>query len=218
MAKDNSSGPEYLDETLSLLHILEEDKQPSQRGLATRIGVALGLANALVKRCVAKGLIKIQEAPARRYVYYLTPEGFAEKARLVRDYLEISLSFFRRARSEYSALFENLQSDQAPIAVIGDSELAEIAFLSASATGKTIHCFIFPGSNLKQFHGIPVQPSLDSPLAKTCKSFAIADSKAPQALYDSLLESYQDDAILAPTFLRIHRADTVTGPANKSAA
>src|SRR3546814_11880534 len=66
------------------------------------MGVALGLANALLKRCAAKGLVKIQNAPARRYAYYLTPKGFAEKSRLVAEYLEPSLHFFRGSRSQRS--------------------------------------------------------------------------------------------------------------------
>ena len=44
------------------------------------MGVALGLANSYLKRCIRKGFIKITEAPANRYLYYLTPQGFAEKA------------------------------------------------------------------------------------------------------------------------------------------
>ena len=84
---------------VALLDAIGADDQHTQRSLAVRLDVALGLANALLKRCVAKGLVKIQNAPARRYAYYLTPKGFAEKSRLVAEYLETSLNFFRRARS-----------------------------------------------------------------------------------------------------------------------
>jgi DNA-binding MarR family transcriptional regulator len=65
----------------------------NQRKLARQIGISVGLVNALVHRAVHKGLIKIKEAPARRYAYYLTPKGFAEKSRLVAEYLEVSLRF-----------------------------------------------------------------------------------------------------------------------------
>ena len=67
---------------LSLLESVERDGEQTQRRLASELGVALGLINAYLKRCVTKGLMKVSEAPARRYAYYLTPQGFAEKARL----------------------------------------------------------------------------------------------------------------------------------------
>ncbi|MFX5956864.1 hypothetical protein ABTF01_20940, partial [Acinetobacter baumannii] len=62
--------------------------------------VALGLVNTYIKRCVKKGLIKVQQVPSRRYAYFLTPQGFAEKSRLTAEYLAWSLTFFRRARGE----------------------------------------------------------------------------------------------------------------------
>ena len=60
--------------------------------------------NAYLKRCVKKGLVKVSGAPARRYAYYLTPQGFAEKSRLTVEYLSSSFSFFRQAREDCSAV------------------------------------------------------------------------------------------------------------------
>src|SRR5689334_25120424 len=85
---------------IGLLESVERDGAQSQRKLASDLGIALGLVNAYLKRCVKKGLLKVSEAPARRYVYYLTPQGFAEKSKLTVDYLSYSFSFFRQARSD----------------------------------------------------------------------------------------------------------------------
>ncbi|HEY4820142.1 MAG TPA: winged helix-turn-helix transcriptional regulator, partial [Xanthobacteraceae bacterium] len=67
---------------LGLLESVERGGEQSQRRLASELGVALGLVNAYLKRCVNKGLVKVSEAPARRYAYYLTPHGFTEKSLL----------------------------------------------------------------------------------------------------------------------------------------
>ena len=72
----------------------------TQRSLALRLGIAVGLANAYIKRCVRKGWVKAQAVPAKRYAYYLTPKGFSEKSRLVGEYLTSSLGFFRKARAQ----------------------------------------------------------------------------------------------------------------------
>src|SRR5271154_6921509 len=85
---------------LDLLSSVETDGARSQRRIAAELGVALGLVNAYLKRCVKKGLVKVNDAPARRYAYYLTPQGFAEKSRLTVQYLSDSFSFFRKAKGD----------------------------------------------------------------------------------------------------------------------
>src|SRR5271157_788176 len=90
---------------LDLLNSVERDGGQSQRRLASELGIALGLVNAYLRRCVNKGLIKVSHAPARRYVYYLTPQGFAEKSRLTVEYLTSSFSFFRQARADCTQAF-----------------------------------------------------------------------------------------------------------------
>ncbi|NIQ08836.1 MAG: winged helix-turn-helix transcriptional regulator, partial [Gammaproteobacteria bacterium] len=75
--------------TLEILQAIEQNNDVTQRHLASHLGVALGLANSYLKRCVRKGLVKIQHVPANRYLYYLTPKGFAEKSRLTAKYLSI---------------------------------------------------------------------------------------------------------------------------------
>ncbi len=83
--------------TLGILTTVADTTTVSQRGLAKELGIALGLANAYVKRCVRKGLVKMRGAPRNRYAYYLTPEGFAEKSRLTTRYLARSFHFYRRS-------------------------------------------------------------------------------------------------------------------------
>ena len=90
---------------LGLLESVERDGGQSQRRLASELGIALGLVNAYLKRCVKKGLVKVSQAPARRYAYYLTPQGFAEKSRLTVEYLSDSFSFFRQARTDCAQVF-----------------------------------------------------------------------------------------------------------------
>src|SRR5262249_52910992 len=93
---------------------------------------ALGLANAYLRRCVRKGLIKVSEVPRRRYAYYLTPQGFAEKSRLTATYLSDSFSFFRKARTQCAEIFALAAARrQRRLALLGGGDLAEIARLVA---------------------------------------------------------------------------------------
>ena len=70
---------------LSVLTSIERDSTITQRKLANELGIALGLANAYLRRCVRKGLIKMSQVPLNRYAYYLTPQGFSEKSRLTAE-------------------------------------------------------------------------------------------------------------------------------------
>src|SRR5713101_4117323 len=90
---------------LGLLESVERDGGQTQRRRASELGIALGLVNAYLKRCIKKGLVKVSDAPTRRYAYYLTPQGLAEKSRLTVQYLSDSFSFFRQARADCLDLF-----------------------------------------------------------------------------------------------------------------
>jgi DNA-binding MarR family transcriptional regulator len=117
---------------LGVLDAVERDPSITQRSVARELGIALGLANAYLRRCVRKGLIKVSEVPRRRYAYYLTPQGFAEKSRLTATYLSDSFSFFRKARTQCGELFGLAEArGQRRLALLGHGDLAEIASLVA---------------------------------------------------------------------------------------
>ena len=97
--------------TLSILEAIENKNDMTQRHLADNLGVALGLANSYLKRCVKKGLVKIHQAPANRYLYYLTPKGFSEKSRLTTQYLSTSFEFYRRAGDSCKEIFIQCDED-----------------------------------------------------------------------------------------------------------
>jgi DNA-binding MarR family transcriptional regulator len=115
-----------------LLERIDDSAELNQRDLARELGIALGMTNAYLKRCVKKGWVKVSQVPARRYRYYLTPKGFREKARLTAQYFTDSLKFFRRARQSFDALYETLEAEGVRrVLLLGADELTEIAVLCA---------------------------------------------------------------------------------------
>jgi DNA-binding MarR family transcriptional regulator len=117
---------------LGVLDAVERNPSVTQRSVARELGIALGLVNAYLHRCLGKGLIKIGQVPTRRYAYYLTPHGMTEKSRLTATYLMDSFAFFREARKQCSELFQALAArGQCRLALVGGGDLAEIARLVA---------------------------------------------------------------------------------------
>lgn len=143
--------------TLDLLNAIEQRSDLSQRHLARQMGVALGLTNSYLKRCARKGLVKVSEAPANRYLYYLTPKGFAEKARLTGQYLANSLTFYRHAGESCTEIFQACKiNNQERILLFGISELAEIALIRALDAEVEIIGVYDPDSTLQTFFTKPV--------------------------------------------------------------
>ena len=95
--------------------------------------------------------------PARRYAYYLTPQGFAEKSRLTVQYLSDSFSFFRQAKSDCARVFEEAAARGfRRLVLAGKSDLAEIAILCAVEAGATIVAIVDPQSEGSRFVGVEV--------------------------------------------------------------
>lgn len=195
---------------LGLLESVERDGSQSQRHLALELGIALGLVNAYLKRCIKKGLVKVGEAPARRYAYYLTPQGFAEKSRLTVDYLSSSFSFFRRARSDCSELMaEVVARGSSGVVLAGMSDLAEIAVICALESKLEIVAVVDPKATPTNFMGVLVVPSFEQ-VAAPIEAIIVTDLAAPRETFDGAVERFGAERVWAPALLGL-RVRATTG-------
>ncbi|MGQ0671784.1 MAG: winged helix-turn-helix transcriptional regulator [Hyphomicrobium sp.] len=191
------------DITLGVLAAIEADSAISQRALSSELGVALGLANAYLKRCVRKGLIKIHQVPRRRYTYYLTPKGFAEKARLTGEYLSYSLQFFRRARLRLDELMVRCSAlGLRRIALAGASEIAEIATLTAHDHDVEIVAVIDPDLPHSRFCGLPVVRRLKD-VDGGIDAVIVTCTKDTDQLVAALTASLGKGKVLVPAFVNV---------------
>lgn len=172
-----------------MLHLLSEvEGNPSitQRNLAAELGIALGLMNTYLKRCIMKGWIRSAQISPRRITYFLTPEGFTEKSSMVRDYLARSLTFFRDARSQCEDIFiKCLNQGFKNIALIGDGDLADIAKLVAYKTELNV--------SLIKLHNT----------LSGYDAILITDILNPQGTYDMLCTKVDSQKILTLSLLHI---------------
>ncbi|GIK98108.1 MAG: hypothetical protein BroJett029_23170 [Alphaproteobacteria bacterium] len=207
---DDSKRALEMELTLRLLDDVGGERLTSQRSLALRLGIAVGLANAYLKRCMRKGWIKVRQVPARRYAYYLTPQGFAEKRRLTAEYLGYSLSFFRSARTQCLDLLEAARRRGATrILLAGGGDLAEIATLAAREAGVELVGAWAPGCNRTTIAGVPVLPEL--PAATAYDAVLLTEIRQPQERFEELRDRLGETPILAPALLRISRIQSTGG-------
>jgi DNA-binding MarR family transcriptional regulator len=188
---------------LNLLVSVERDAGQSQRRLASDLGIALGLVNAYLKRCVKKGLVKVGQAPARRYAYYLTPQGFAEKSRLTVEYLSDSFSFFRQARTDCAEIFTTARAlGFGRVAIAGKSDLAEIARICALDAGVDIVAIVDPQAAAATFVGLAVLPSFDA--AEPFDAIVVADLRSPRTTFEDAVTRVGADRVLVPKLLGLN--------------
>jgi DNA-binding MarR family transcriptional regulator len=124
-----------------ILTAIGERRPLTQRALADRLGVALGLTNLYLKRLIRKGYVKVVEFPRKpaakaRLRYLLTPQGLAEKTRLTWEHMAHSLSFYRRMRETLRDSLARLPELRAKrIVLYGTGEPAELAYLTLRELG-----------------------------------------------------------------------------------
>ena len=170
---------------LEILTAIGEGRPLTQRVLAQRLGIALGLTNLYLKRLAKKGSIKITEFPRKpaarkRLRYLLTPRGISEKTRLTYEHIAYALNLYRRARETLRGELSRLpESGMKRIVLYGTDEAAELAYLTLKEAGiEPIAVFgAAPGG---QFLGFTVH-ALAELVADECDAVVVATFDRPEA-------------------------------------
>lgn len=149
---------------LKILEHVGDGQELPRRVAARKLGVSVKLAHKLLSGLVERGLLHVKKENARRWRYFLTPGGVAEKARLTREFLEFSLEFYREARRRSAQVCRDLsEGGVRRIAFLGLGELAEIAYLGVREWGLEL-AEVYDGSRVgREFFGRQVQPLEDVP-------------------------------------------------------
>ena len=141
--------------------------------------------------------------PTRRYAYYLTPKGFPEKSRLTVDYLSFSFSFFRQARADCSEALNTARArGWQRVALLGVSDLAEIATICALESDVTIAAVVDPRSKQNSFVGFPVLTSLDE-IRDQADCVVVTDLKTANETAKAAIEKFGVDRVLIPALLGV---------------
>mgnify|MGYP001201645182 CR=1 FL=1 len=187
--------------TLTLLNNIEDKKKITQKTIATELGIAVGLVNVYVKRCIKKGWLKVQNIPPRRYAYYLTPEGFAKKTKLTADYLTHSFTFFRSSKKICSELLEECEKkNYKRIALVGFSELTEIALLVSKDTNINVECII-SNEDKRNFFDLKIYNFNNLP--KNIDAVLLTEINNSEKIYKQIKLANKNSEILVPKILGI---------------
>lgn len=150
-------GPSYRE--LRLLSEIEREPETTQRELALKAKSALGMTNLLLRNLVQKGQIRVTQAGWKRWIYVMTPVGFARK-------IQLTVSYVQRVLHHYGEVRETLRKElalialnsESRVAIYGAGEFAELVFLGLKELDVEEIDIYSPG-DLKgtRFLGMPVR-------------------------------------------------------------
>ena len=144
---------------LQILDELSNNELLTQRDISSRLGIALGLTNSYIKNLMAKGFITVKSIHPKRYSYFLTPKGFAEKTRLTYDLLHDYTRIYREARSGFKGLFSALRAEGIKsVAFAGADEVAEIAYITLQEMEMGLSCVVDNELEGKKFFSRDIRP------------------------------------------------------------
>ena len=96
----------------NLLKLIEANPKMSQRDVARQLGISLGKVNYCLKSLVEKGWIKATNFKNSKhkvaYMYFLTPRGIEQKARVTARFLQLKMQ-------EYEALRVDIERIRAEV-------------------------------------------------------------------------------------------------------
>ena len=144
---------------MRLLSEVESAPETTQRTLATKLRISLGLTNLLLRNLARKGYVRVVRAGWRRRLYALTPVGFSRKFQLTVTYVHRYLDHYRWVRQtlqeELRPLGLNMESR---VALYGTGEFAELVYLAIKALGiEEVDVFASGSPDSTRFLGLSVQ-------------------------------------------------------------
>lgn len=142
---------------LEILKHVGTSPRLNNRMAASKLGCSVKLAHVLLGKMVDRGLLHVKKHHSRRWDYFLTPSGIAEKARLTYEFIDFSMQFYHEARRQSSRVCREIsESGKKKVAFLGYGELAEIAYLGVREWRLDL-CEVF-GEEKKEFFGLEVKP------------------------------------------------------------
>lgn len=108
----------------------------SQRELARRTGLSVGLINAVIKKLVHTGYVRTSQLNRRSLEYLLTPQGFSSAASRSYHYIADTVHRYQIIQARLKDIVAALVKDgYTDFYLHGDGEIAELVNIVISAQG-----------------------------------------------------------------------------------
>jgi DNA-binding MarR family transcriptional regulator len=125
---------------LKVLEIIARFSTVSQRDLAARSGLSLGLVNLVLKRLVGTGYIQIQNLNKRKMRYFITPAGISATYQRAHDYLSRTIRIYETYRRGINRIIqEQIEKGRTRFAIYGEGDIVDLIKLVLAERNGTVH-------------------------------------------------------------------------------
>jgi len=141
---------------LDTLLELKQNPSQSQRSIAHRLNISLGLTNAILQNLIHRGWIKAQKMTGRKILYLITPQGMARVTNLVYDRFRETQHYYQYTKELLTSYLTDLYTKgKRRAAIYGINQLTEITYLSLLDSPLRLQSIITddPLSTKKKFLG-----------------------------------------------------------------
>ena len=139
---------------LETLLEIKDNPSVSQRSLAHKLNISLGLTNAIIKNLIYRGWIKAKKDTGRKLLYLITPQGMANVSRLMYTRFQETLHYYHYTKDLLTAYLMKLyQQGEKTVNIYGTGQLAEITYYAGVSTPLKLNAIITDDPSKKIFLG-----------------------------------------------------------------
>ena len=116
------------DSEYKVIEILNNNNNATQRDIAQKTGLSLGLTNIIIKRLITKGFVKVKNMNKKKILYHLTPKAMIEKTQRTYNYFERTVKDVVSIKEKIQkAIIQKWNGQFNEIIIVGKDEIKEIA-------------------------------------------------------------------------------------------
>ena len=139
---------------LNTLLELKQNPSLTQRSLARKLKLSLGLTNSILKNLINRGWIKAKKDTGRKLLYIITPQGMANVSRLMYTRFQETLHYYHYTKDLLTAyLIKLYQQGEKTINIYGTGQLAEITYYAGISTPLKLDAIISDDPSKEKFLG-----------------------------------------------------------------
>lgn len=118
----------FSDNEYTIMSEIVDNENVTQRELSKKLGISVSTVNALMKKMIKEGLIKMTQVSQKQVFYMLTPVGMMEKANKTVSYLKAHYRAIYQTKEKIKDVFEELENKHDAIFVLmnDDDEMGEM--------------------------------------------------------------------------------------------
>jgi len=128
---------------LDTLLEIKDNPSLSQRSLAHKLNISLGLTNAILQNLIHRGWVKAKKLTGRKILYLITPQGMARATNLIYDRFRETQNYYQYTKELLTSYLTELYNQgKRKVIINGTNQLTEITYLSLLDSPLKLHSII----------------------------------------------------------------------------